>query len=172
MSRNVIMAAGALICAYGLLAFRGIFNIPVFLGALILFAGWKFATKMSSTGQGMSKPAVPAEFSADFWNKNIALDTNTRRLWLRDKDGSTAVMQASQIVRCEASSSSAQHQTNIGPRTVHLDTVLRVNVKDLGKPLWTIAFNAHPTRTMPGSQANYQELQDWQARVEALVTAQ
>lgn len=155
-----VIALGALICFYPL-SHGGLFSPLMVIGLGLILVGWKFAPSARSV------PPVPSGFNATYWCKNIAIDQQTRNLWVRDESGTTAVLQPSEIVSWQAHSSTGQHQTTIGPREVHLGTKLFINTRNLAKPQWIVPFNAHFSRSMSGSRANFRELNEWSARLGA-----
>ena len=170
MQKTLIVSIGGLISLFALFTGRGFLSPTFLFGAAIAFVGWKFVAGIAPAGSSGGKPPVPAGFNASFWNKNIALDTTSGALWLRDQDGTTTTLPREGVLGWEMSSADSTHQTNIGPRVVHLNTNLLVKTRDFAKPLWTVRFNAHLPRTMHGSKANYRELTEWQARLDAFYT--
>ena len=165
MIKIVFVAVGVLLIWFGFHTQHSL--LISLLGLGVALVGFRISPPGTATDAKISKPPVPAGFAADYWNKNIALDAAAKSLWVRDQDGSTAVLTADQIVRWEASASVAQHQTNIGPRTVYQDPVIRITTRDLKKPLWTIRFNAHFSKSMRGTGANHKEMKDWDGRLTA-----
>jgi|GEM_PF-6966941 len=157
MQRKALIGVGILICLFSVSRGHGLFNPMLLVGIAVAILGWKWAVQ----------PALPAGFNASFRNRNIALDTTAASLWVRDQDGTTAILQRDEILGWEMSSNTGAFQTNIGPRVVHLDTKLLVKTRNLSKPVWTVPFNDHFSRSVSGGRANRRELDEWFARLNA-----
>lgn len=143
------------------------------VGVAMIYAGqqWYRGRRLTDAPTGapaVKRPDVPANFQMSFWNRNIALDSNDGALWVRDTHGASAVLQRSEVVAWEGACDSSNHQTLVGPKTARLNNRLMIKTKNLSKPVWTVPFNAHPERTEGGANANYAELQEWIARLDAL----
>ena len=160
MQRTFVVSVGVLVGLFAWLTGRGFLSPLFLLGAAVVLLGWRF---MSAGG----KPPVPAGFDASFWNKNIALDTTTGALWVRDKSGITATLQREEVVGWEMQNSNFSSQAVVGPRVTPMDNRLLIKTKNLQRPVWTVPFNAHTSLTGGGNHANHRELKDWYERLNA-----
>ena len=152
----------------------GIFPMGGLIGFVMLYVGLQLARGRSLSDSPFGLPSTtsqnyPAGFEATYAHKDIAIDTKAGTVCLRDRG--TAVINKATILGVQAQSDSSNHQTNIGPRTVHLHCRLIVRTRDIAKPVWTIPFNAHFSRSVSGGKANYEETQAWEGRLLAFLAA-
>ncbi len=151
-----------------------LFSVGTLVGLVIFYVGLQLARGKSLSDIPFGLPSAknqnyPPGFQATYAHKNIAIDNTAGTVWLRDRG--TAVIKKADVIGVQAQSDSSNHQTNIGPRTVHLHCRLIVRTRDIGKPVWTIPFNAHFSRSVSGGKANYEEAQAWEGRMLAFLAA-
>ncbi len=159
---------GVLVLVLGFAFHSIIFGI---IGLAILVFMYQFSRGKKFLGGDTSfkPPVVPPGFNITFFNKNIAYDEGAGAFWLVDQAGTAGKLHKSEITSYQALSDSSNHQTTVGPKTVRLNNRLLIKTTNLSKPVWTIKFNAHPERTQGGSDQNYAELSEWDARLDAIL---
>jgi hypothetical protein len=166
-----LMVFGIPLAIGGLFANKGFLLVLLGVGMVYLGQQWYRGRRVTDAPVGspaVKRPNVPSGFQTSFWNRNIALDQASGALWVRDTAGAAMVLQPTDIVAWEGTCDSSNHQTLVGPKTARLNSRLMIKTRDLSKPVWTVPFNAHPQRTEGGANANYAELQEWIARLDAL----
>ena len=171
----LLAVVGAFMLSASLFGNRfSLLSIWTLIGFILLYVGIQTLRGKSLTDNPFGLPSAksqnyPPGFNATYAHKNIAIDTSAGTVWLKDRG--TAVISKRDIIGVEAQSDSSNHQTNIGPRTVRLNCRLIVRTRDIGKPVWTIDFDAHFSRSVSGGRANYEELQAWEGRMLAFLSA-
>lgn len=150
-----------------------ILSIQMLIGLVILYVGSQLARGRALGSSPFGLPSAtsqnyPAGFQPTHAHKNIAIDATAGTVWLRDQG--TAVIPKSDILSVQAMSDSSNHQTNIGPRTVHLHCRLIVRTRSVDRPVWTIPFDQHMGRSVSGGRMNFDEAQAWEGRLLAFMS--
>lgn len=109
-------------------------------------------------GTGSTPPQkLPPGFVSNFAHDNIAIDQQNAKLWLRDKDGASAVIDKGDVLRWNVA------YTAFG--AVHIKNMLQVHVRDLNRPKFDVRFDRHGDRFKSGADRNYAEAQEWDSRL-------
>lgn len=132
---------------------------------VVIVGGAVLLSKLSnSKSGGGSSTRWPEEFNPDYQHINIAIDTKSDRIWLRDKNGRSAVLDKSAIKQWQRNFTSVYH---LG-RNLEYDNYILVLVADLNHPSWEIAFKKHRDAHINSNQ-NAKECEEWIARLNAWI---
>lgn len=129
--------------------------------AVVAWFGYKII-KGKSTKSG-ANASFPSGFTPTHSHDNIALDANTKRLWVREESGTTKVFEPSDITGWSVSSDTDRN--NWGqhwPCRVYLE----IKAKDIDRPLWRVRFKRYGE--MLPEQRNLAECNEWFERLGAV----
>lgn len=101
----------------------------------------------------------PQEFDANFSHNNIAINTESGKIWLRDVSGKTAIFDKADISRWR------HEHASLGLK--NYDNRLIVDVRDLSSPVWTVRFSRHNDNFDKGAKQNFEDARDWHSRLTA-----
>ena len=108
---------------------------------------------------GPSASAFPPGFNPDFKHINIAIDTKSNRVWLRDrKSGQTTTLDKGDLLRWTHRYTTANHGTWV-------KNFIDVEVRDLNRPKYEVAFNRNGEFSIFGARKNQAECEEWQSRL-------
>lgn len=96
-------------------------------------------------------------FVSDFKHDNIAINTQTGKLWVRGHDGRSAVLDKADILRWNLAF------TSVGVH--HINNRIEIHVRDLNRPMWSIPFNRFNDAWRWNNGKNYAEAEEWQSRL-------
>lgn len=139
----------------GMLGIGGVMGLLLQLAAAI---GVFFMMKGAGKG-GPSASALPAGFSKDFHHDNIAIDTKSNKVWLRDrKSGHAATFDKGDLLRWS-------HRYTTGNHGTWVKNFIDVEVRDLNRPKYEVAFNRNGELSIFGARKNQAECEEWTSRL-------
>lgn len=146
-----------------LVSFGDGFFAVVSTGVLVgffLLALWLVPHAFSRERQlNTSKPMTFREgFEPDVRHDNIALDTLTDLLWIRDPSGAERYLERSDIIGFKTA-----HDWNNGTFRQRIE----IDVKDVHRPRWQVLFQRHSDTWKKTTKRNGQERDEWFARLRA-----
>ena len=155
-----LVAAFIAFTAAGLvLRMAGLFGLMGFVLQWVAAIAVFFLVKGSGIGSGPSASKLPAGFSTDFHHSNIAIDTKSNRVWLRDrKSGQAATFDKGNLLRWT-------HRYTTGNHGTWVKNFIDVEVRDLNHPKYEVAFNRHSELSIFGARKNQAECEEWQSRL-------
>lgn len=102
-----------------------------------------------------------SDFTPAFQSRNIALDTERGKLWLRDASGRERVFAKDEILRWKTSSVQLSRRADVAS----LKNAIEIDVRDLASPRWRIEFDSYSRRFFGGERENASEMEDWFSRL-------
>lgn len=173
----VFLGIGGLLLVRDLLLSRYGLSLPgvllalslVFVGLILAGVVKLYPSGSKDTSRAGSKPQLPTDFDADYWHRNIALDSKAGRLWLREGTGKTGVFHRSELVGWEMQNSNFASRAVVGPRVTPMDNRLIVKTRSLEKPVWTVPFDAHGSLTGRANHLNHEEMKAWYERLNVFI---
>lgn len=97
-------------------------------------------------------------FDPDVVHDNIALDTKSDTLWIRDASGEQRYVQRGDLIAWKSA-----HDWNNGTFRQRLE----LDLKDVRRPRWHVLFQRHSDTWIKTSKRNGQERDEWFARLRA-----
>jgi len=160
---RTILALIAAFVVWSLAAFVlqmvGFFGLLGFVLQLAAAVAVFFLVKAAGKDKGPSASALPPGFSTDFHHDNIAIDTKSNRVWLRDrKSGQTSTLDKGNLLRWT-------HRYTTGNHGTWVKNFIDVEVRDLNHPKYEVAFNRHSELSIFGARKNQAECEEWQSRL-------
>lgn len=128
-----------------------------FLSSLVSIGVFIVVFFMMKRGAPIGSSRVPDGFNADFAHDNIAIDTASGKLWLRDKSGASTVVDKGDVLRWNLAFMSRG--------AIHLDSRLEVHVRDLKRPKFEVPFRRHGETWKWGAARNHAEAEEWVSRL-------
>lgn len=100
---------------------------------------------------------LPADFKARYAHDNIAMDTESGKLWIRDRSGSR-VVDRSDILRWNRT-------FRTGNGAAEVNNALEIHLRDLDRPKSVVQFKRHNDFWKSGAARNAQESEEWVSRL-------
>lgn len=122
-----------------------------------------YAARPSTGSQAINLRGLPAGFAATHRHKSIALDSATKRLWVRDERGRQRVFNSDEIVEWVITS---VVKNNMWGMSWNTKNYLEIRTVDLDHPVWRVRFKNHG-ETFP-SDRNHRECTEWFSRLTAV----
>ena len=144
------------------------FVLAVLLGGMLGFGGFSIVTLLLSIGiawfvasrvrpDSSSSAGKVDGFVSDYRHDNIAINSQTGKLWVRDRDGRSAVLDKADILRWNLAF------TSLG--VIHTQNRIEIHARDLNRPMWSIPFNRHGDTWKWNARKNYAEAEEWNSRL-------
>lgn len=105
---------------------------------------------------------LPVNFLATHRHRDIALDSATRRLWVKDERGRERVLDSGEIIGWEMKSIEVNRNGSCWNKKNYLE----IKTNDLDRPVWRVRFKDH-MEAFP-SNRNHRECSEWFARLTAV----
>ena len=150
--RKLIFAIVAFVVVNLILSFIGMGGVST-VGALIAAVITLLVIKSDAGGTGGTSDG----FQSDFKHDNIAINSQTGMLWVRDISGKTATLDKDDVLRWTLAC------TEIGDLSVK--NRIELHVQDLKMPMWTVRFNRHGDTWKWNARRNHAEALEWQSRL-------
>jgi hypothetical protein len=129
--------------------------------AVVIWFGYKFIKAKGAKGGGHGVE-FPSGFSPTHSHDNIALNADTKKLWVREESGATKVFEPSEITGWGVSSETTHNKHGATwPAKVYLE----IKTKDIDRPLWRVRFKRYG-ELMP-EKRNLNECNEWYERLGA-----
>lgn len=110
------------------------------------------------TARGHGKTGWPADFNPDYQHDNIAIDTKSDRIWLRDRSsGKTVILKRLDMLRWT-------HRYTQG-NGAWIKNFIDAEVRDLNRPKYEVSFNRHGDLWRWNAKKNAAECEEWQSRL-------
>lgn len=132
---------------------------------LVLVATAVLVYYASKSGNGPKKidlRGLPAGFIPTHRHKNIALDSSTKRLWVKDESGRQHVFDAAEVLEWRVQSIEVSKNGSCWNQKNYLE----IRTDNLDFPVWNVRFKNHG-ETFP-SNRNHRECTEWFARLTAV----
>jgi len=134
--------------------------ITIVVLVVVAWLGYKFIKgKGAKSGANVS---FPSGFTPTHAHDNIALDANTKKLWIREESGTTKVFEPSEITGWSVSADTTRNR--LGQRWP-CKVYLEIKAKDIDRPLWRARFKRYKESTP--EQRNLDECNEWFERLGA-----
>lgn len=122
-----------------------------------------YASRPNKGANAINLRGLPAGFVPTHRHKSIALDSATKRLWVRDEKGQERVLNPNEVVEWVTTS---VVKNNIWGMCWNTKNYLEIRTFDLDQPVWRVRFKNHG-ETFP-SNRNHRECTEWFARLTAV----
>lgn len=134
--------------------------LTIILVATAVFVYYAWGRKGDSTTIDLE--GLPAGFAATHRHRNIALDSTTKRLWVKDESGRQRVLNPDEVVEWVVKSI----EVNRNGACWNKKNYLEIRTVDLDRPVWRVRFKNHG-EAFP-SDRNHRECSEWSARLTAV----
>lgn len=164
--RLVLTALLALMLAMSMVRGSGDFISSVVLCVLFAVVFWlvpyvfmrERAANTVNTPNTKRAVGFRAGFDPDIRHDNIALDTRTDTLWIRDASGAERYLKRPDLLSWKTA-----HDERNGTFRQRIE----IDVPDLKRPRWSVLFQRHSDTWIKSSRKNGQERDEWFARLRA-----
>ena len=137
--------------------FFAVVSTGVLVGFFLLFL-W-LVPHAFARSRNTRKPTTFREgFEPELRHDNIALDTASDTLWIRDASGAERYLERGDIIGFKTA-----HDWNNGTFRQRLE----IDVKDVSRPRWHVLFQRHSDTWIKTSKRNGAERDEWFARLRA-----
>ena len=130
---------------------------------IIVIVGLVVLIKKSKHADGGYNLPGAAPFSPTHADRNLAIDTTTDRVWIRDERGKAWVFHKSQLRAWKHH----WHEWRNAAFTFREHNVIEISVADLDHPIHRVKFDRHSDKF--GNQRNYQAAQEWNDRLTTFI---
>ena len=149
--------------------------VPVLLFLGLIFGGRKLQGKpLIPSPRGSAELPVPGDFKSAYAHDNIAIDTTTNRIWLRDGQRAR-VFEKKEILGWQAASNTVKAPDMYGGGVINrgnaakYNSRLLVQTNDLDHPVYSIRFTRH--NALLNGESNYNDAVAWGNRLTAYVAS-
>lgn len=125
--------------------------------AAIAYAKWA-----PKSVQKLDLKGLPVDFPATHRHMSIALDSATKRLWVRDESGRERVLEPHEIIGWDHDSV----QVSKGDNCWSVKNYLVIRTTDIDHPIWRARFKRHQEAFV--SNKNRNECAEWFNRLNAV----
>jgi len=152
---------------------QGLFALLIYIGIIVagVFIGRQGTTAAKPS---KAKPNLPQDFVVAYEHDNIALDTATGRIWLRDGQRER-VFSKREILGWQMQTNEMQTPDTYGNGIINRGTRIKHNARiaiqtsDMDYPLYTIRFRAHSE--LFSTDRNIQDATAWTNRLTAFMNS-